>query len=407
MSLATMTASRGRWLALACALGGLLAQGPAHALPPGLDGSWFDPAHPGHGLTVERIDAGRALVFWHAFDTHGRPLTLYIEARVEGDTLRGEALAPQGMRFGVFDPQTLQLPEWGEVNLQFSDCRTALLRWRGLDSEYGEGQATLQRLLPLSDSACSLAAPAGLPGMDGYRVSGYLNGDFTVEGQGGPKRSLWVSGHVDPEGVLRATVEPFPGAHLSDTPVLIGEPLPSASGRAELQVRYLRNRLGDLLDQAFGDPVSTVEGGAFPLQLKTRSEPRGAAAYDYTGRVHGVDEIDIRVEPWSRERVRFGIYGDPANGELQIRSDGTLCLRILGDPPSTTCRFSGRMLSQGEASFRFELQETGRGQPPFIGTGVGHDSAEGGWPMTSVKMIGDNGVEGFYYESNRFVPTGG
>lgn len=392
-------------LGLACTLGGLLAAQSAQALPPGLDGSWFDPAHSGHGITVERIDAGRALLFWHAFDPHGRPLTLYIEAEVEGDTLRGQALAPQGMRFGVFDPQTLELPEWGELSLQFSDCQNAVLRWRSVLPGYGEGEATLQRLLPLSDSACSLGAPSGLAGMDGYEVSGYLSGEFTVSEYDGLKRSLRVSGHVDPQGMLRATVEPFPAAQLSQTPVLIGDPLPSASGRAEFRLRHLRNRLGDLLDQVYGQETGVEEGGEFPLQLRTRSAPLGAAAYDLAGRVDGVDEIDLRVLPRFRQRPSPGIYGDLPNGELRIASDRTLCLRIAGDPPSLPCRFSGRILGESDASFSFELRESGSQQPPFIGSGVARYSVDGGWRLSSVSLIGDNGRQGFYYESSRFIPS--
>lgn len=390
---------------LACALAGLFAQGAAQALPPGLDGSWFDPMHSGHGLTVERIDAGRALLFWHAFDPHGQPLTLYIEARVEGDTLRGEALTPQGMRFGVFDPQTLELPEWGEVSLQFSDCGNAVLRWRSPLPGYGEGEARLQRLLPLSDPGCSLSAPAGLVGMDGFEVSGSLRGDFTFSERDGAHWALGVTGHVDQAGVLRATVEPYPAARLSETPVLIGEPLPSASGRAALRVRYLRDRLGDLLDRVYGEETGTAEGGELALQLRTRAEPRGAAAFDLTGRAAGLDEIDIRVSPSPRQRPRPGIYGDLPNGELRIARDGTLCLRIAGDPPTGPCRFYGRILAESEASFRFELQESGSDQPPFTGSGVAQDSDRGGWQANSVRLIGDNGRLGIYYETNLFVPT--
>lgn len=404
MSAFRMPTSRGVLLALTLGVCGLLTSGPGRALPLGIDGSWFDPDHSGHGVTVERIDAARALLFWHVFDPNGQPLTLYIDALVEGDTLRGQAWAPQGMRFGVFNPQTLQLPEWGEVSLQFSDCGNAVLRWRALLPEYGEGEAALQRLLPLGDPGCHLAAPAGLAGMEGHEVTGSVRGDFTLREQDGVRWSLAVAGHVDAEGVLRATVEPFPAAQLSETPVLIGQPLPSTAGRAELRVRYLRNRLADLLDQVYGQETGSAEGGEFPLQLRTRSQPRDAAAYDYTGRVAGIDGIDLRVLPWSRQRPRSGLYGDLPNGELRIASDGTLCLRITGDPPAGPCRFSGRILGETAASFRFQLQESDSDEPPYLGSGVAAYTDQGG-RQTSVTLIGDNGRQGFYYESRRFIPV--
>ncbi len=79
------------------ALAAWLAGSAQAGLPLGFEGSWHNPPQSGHGLTIERIDAERALMCWHVSDPEGRPLTLYIEAALEGDRLVGTALAPRGI----------------------------------------------------------------------------------------------------------------------------------------------------------------------------------------------------------------------------------------------------------------------------------------------------------------------
>lgn len=88
-----MTKPLCRFAALVAWLAGSAQAG----LPLGFEGSWYNPPQSRNGLTIEQIDAERALMYWHVFDPEGRPLTLYFEAALEGDRLVGTALAPRGM----------------------------------------------------------------------------------------------------------------------------------------------------------------------------------------------------------------------------------------------------------------------------------------------------------------------
>ena len=92
-----MSAAR-KLLLLTLMMAPLLVHGE---LPPGISGAWYDPAAPGHGVSVEILEGQRALVFWSVFDPLGAPLTLYTEAGIEGGSIIGTAYAPPGMRFGI------------------------------------------------------------------------------------------------------------------------------------------------------------------------------------------------------------------------------------------------------------------------------------------------------------------
>jgi len=135
----------------------LFAASAHAALPPGITGAWYNPEQSGHGLSVEIIAPDHALVIWHAFDTRGRPLTLYMDGPITGRRIDATVYAPQGMRFGDFDRAELQMPVWGEIEIEFSDCEAGELRWRALDSAFGSGSTRLQRLTSVSGLECEFS----------------------------------------------------------------------------------------------------------------------------------------------------------------------------------------------------------------------------------------------------------
>ena len=135
----------------------------AHALSPGLSGAWFDPAHPGHGFSIEILSPADALVFWYAYDHDGHPMNLYLQATIDGNRLHGEAFRPHGMRFGAFDPADLQAPAWGGIEIDFADCDTATLTYTALDPSFGSGEIALRRLTRIAGSSCLFEAAEALP----------------------------------------------------------------------------------------------------------------------------------------------------------------------------------------------------------------------------------------------------
>jgi hypothetical protein len=115
---------------------------------PELDGTWYDPAHPGQGVTIEVMPEARQVVVgwftWSANDagTH--------------DWLTGlGALSPQGAqlalsrtsggRFAASDAVTSA--EVGHATLRFFDCSTASLEFSRTDN-HRSGVLRLQRLAP-------------------------------------------------------------------------------------------------------------------------------------------------------------------------------------------------------------------------------------------------------------------
>jgi hypothetical protein len=141
-----------RSLALSISL--LLAFAAQAGLPPGITGAWYNPQQSGHGLSVEIIAPDHALVVWHTFNTAGQPMTLYMDGPISGRRIDATVYAPRGMRFGAFNPAEVQLPVWGEIELEFSSCEGAELRWRALDPAFGSGSTALRRLTSINGLEC-------------------------------------------------------------------------------------------------------------------------------------------------------------------------------------------------------------------------------------------------------------
>ena len=137
------------------------------ALPAGLSGSWYNPAQSGTGFSIQMLSETNALVFWYATDPDGNPFNLYMEARVENESLVGRALAPRGLRFGEWDRADLQAPHWGEVRIDFADCDSALLSWTPngpAGAAFSPGSAPLQRLTRIEGNRCEFPIIANASG---------------------------------------------------------------------------------------------------------------------------------------------------------------------------------------------------------------------------------------------------
>lgn len=122
-------------------------------------GSWYrggDAA--GEGLQFVVDNQGRGTLVWYTYDTDGHPAWLLgpTSAPVEPRVWRFAALRPRGTRFGEgFDPAEVQTPDWGEVELRFTACDAATLRWTPSEQGWSAGQANLVRLTrPAGGAAC-------------------------------------------------------------------------------------------------------------------------------------------------------------------------------------------------------------------------------------------------------------
>lgn len=398
-----------------CAIGALamlLGASVDAALPPTLDGSWYSPLQSGHGLTIERIDADSALLLWHVFDPAGKPLTLYIEADVTGNTMSGEAYAPQGMRFGSFAAGDLRMPRWGRVTLTFTDCRNARLDYDADDSAYGRGGMAITRLLPVSDSACDLGRPSDLSGLVGSKVDGMM--DERSPSPSELHRPL--TGFVDLDGKVRVVQVNPGGSPLTGGPapylrdefaVVLGTPA-SSSGDPRQNFRVLANDWYCIHQQRRCPPLD-AEGDAFTVDFTLRTDRFASTAVGVVAEANvlGIerpllfritDDRNDAPRSFRGQQVTFrqsdGSQSPPAQWRtLTLTSDsaGNLCLAEQNAP----CLFKGRITREQGELFEFTLQPVDRAGPPYVGQArYALEFQEIFWGLYDLVLIGSNGRSG-------------
>ncbi len=131
---------------------------------PGISGTWYDAANPGHGLSVEVIPTAggpdRLNVVWNTHDNGGRQFWLVGVGAITGSS----ATIP--LRFtsgGTFPPTgnsagTQSFP-FGDVVLNFSGCNNATLDYSTTVLNLpSSGRVNLNRLTSISGQTCSLLA---------------------------------------------------------------------------------------------------------------------------------------------------------------------------------------------------------------------------------------------------------
>ncbi|MCK7595592.1 S8 family serine peptidase [Pseudomarimonas salicorniae] len=125
-------------------------------------GAWFDPARSGEGWIIEALDAGAVALTWFTFDPSGAPAWLYGVGTLEGDALRIDDMRRvEGGGFGGdFDPAAVRDTAWGTLQIDFSGCDGASLRYAALDAAWGEGGYTLSRLTRPFGLDCAATAKA-------------------------------------------------------------------------------------------------------------------------------------------------------------------------------------------------------------------------------------------------------
>lgn len=122
----------------------------------GSSGNWFNPAQDGHGLQIEVVDGGRALVTWYTFDSAGRPLWLFGNGETHGGRIEAELYEVTGGRPPAqWEQGQVTSTEWGSVRIEFDNCNAGTLTWSSLDPAFGEGQMPLARLSAIEGTRCN------------------------------------------------------------------------------------------------------------------------------------------------------------------------------------------------------------------------------------------------------------
>jgi hypothetical protein len=372
-------------------------------LPTGISGPWYNPAQSGHGLSIEILAQNSALVFWYVYDPQGNPVHLYIEGRIVGRRIEGTAYAPRGMRFGEFNPADRELPRWGSVNIDFSDCTHATLQWNALSSAYGSGQMPIRQLTGLADLPCELPALNRLP-------TGLYEGVLEVSDPA-VQTSAW--GFVDRESKLWAiqrwhwTQPAFPndpGIHqglygLNRGQYVFTAKLDNSGGAEPLSatMRILSNGWqppAGIVDQASGQwntsaGTTTAEFTARPQSYNSITRHRWRQ-----GAATGFELIAPVSIAQLRQVYRLDYYeGElvpPRRGEIQVDEFGGVCVRVYAD----TCDLIGKLETpDGDLGLiHFELRSTiDRELPAYRGRGWLIQQTGGPRVLT---LTGDNGSFG-------------
>ncbi|MCK7592894.1 hypothetical protein [Pseudomarimonas salicorniae] len=388
------------WLFLPLAL---CAAGAQAALPEGIAGPWYNPAQSGHGLTLSLADRGsRGVVLWHVYDPDGAPLTLYVDAVVEGRDLVGPAYAPRGMRFGEFDPDDIELPEWGTVRIRFDDCDHATLSWDAIDPDYADGEMPIDRLARIDTLDCVLPPPNTIP-------SGLYLGSIDPGHSGVPTAALGI---VDLEGRLWGYSGELEGQgiRLSDVPgptfvsavqpkAYISNPVaPAAGGSISVRLQLLEPNWSSFRggrSETIGSWAVTASGSQarFPAPALT---PLGELVWRTAP-----ESVAKLVQPVNATLLA-GTYAYRLRGQLvefartlRIDPDGAACLGSGSD-----CEYRGHVSAlEGDAGLLdFRLQQVGDPRlPTYAGRGWIDDSNSG----RRLVLVGENGSNGLALVATR------
>lgn len=154
------TTARCFCLALLCL--GLSGGVNAQDANPGWSGTFYNRAQSGHGFVFEVLENGSLLVYWYSYRGDGTSTFFLGVLAPDGEgRFTGLIQQTEGMVFGDFDPDTNELIDWGDLTIEFSDCRTALATWNPTLDGFTAGSTPLERLTTLPGVNCRDSAAVG------------------------------------------------------------------------------------------------------------------------------------------------------------------------------------------------------------------------------------------------------
>ncbi|MGV6852954.1 MAG: hypothetical protein ACWA5R_12375 [bacterium] len=122
-------------------------------IPEALTGLWNNPLQPGHGISLYSTDNDQIIIYWMTYDRQGNQIWLFGATDNNSTQLDFDMFVTQGMLFGDFDPDTIDLEPWGTIHIDFSDCTHAEMNWSA-DQPFGSGSMDLELALPSANYQC-------------------------------------------------------------------------------------------------------------------------------------------------------------------------------------------------------------------------------------------------------------
>ena len=373
----------------------------AHAqLPPGISGSWYNPAQSGHGLSLEVLDESHVLGFWYVYDPAGNPIHLYLDGVIDGTTIESDAYLSRGMRFGSFDRSDHRFRSWGSVTIDFSSCDAGTLRWSAsgeAGAGYGSGEMPLARLSRIADLPCVFpgedeveALPAGLYAGRWERGAGPQDLQVAVDRQGRLWAAAeWAAGPVFVSAVLA------PPSFIGASAVRSGDEV-----QAEVMVRHATALWQpNALQLQIPVPVtfSFDAAGNLSAAVRTPAAPSLVEEFSFSGTWRVLDPLfrnGYGIGDLAGRKFGTSLAGQffPSPVLLRFLDDGGICL----DFGTFVCHFAGSVgeFDAGMTMFEFELTDPRLPDAPYRGKGwVREDTGQ-------VVLVGASGSRGLGLVAN-------
>jgi len=108
-------------------LGGSSVQKDLPGIGPEYSGSWYNPDQSGHGFSMEfdLLPNGSGLtqgvIYWYTYDNQGNPIFLAGTGIANAYELEIQFESPVGMKYGVFDPDSVVREDGGTARFDFTD----------------------------------------------------------------------------------------------------------------------------------------------------------------------------------------------------------------------------------------------------------------------------------------------
>jgi len=123
----------------------------------GISGLYYDAAHDGHYVSVQRVSGDRAVVIWNTFDQKGTPAWLFGVGTQSGSMIHvGKVYETLGGNLHLGGSVTGATPSlWGSFDFNTAGCYAANLNYQSPQPLFGSGQVALQRLAFVNGLDCS------------------------------------------------------------------------------------------------------------------------------------------------------------------------------------------------------------------------------------------------------------
>lgn len=400
MNLRSITAKTAMWIALA-----LAGTGGADAVTVTREfsASWSDPAHSGHGFSLEVMPTsqGKILIaYWFTFDADGRPIWVIGSGPVVGNQVSMHAVVTQGGRFdNTFDPANVSHSGWGTLQFTFSDCSSGSVRFVPDDPHLPSGTMPIKRLTSMNDCSGGISDDRPATSQDlsivqlerGNTTEPQIRGKFDFE-----QRAAHTDFQVEIEGAM-------PGSYQLRVGGIDRGTLQIAAGAnaAEVEFRSPAETGHPLLDfDPRGQRVDVLHDGRVVLSTTLSNSPSAGAggsatAHDLSGRYvlkvqpNGHDGPELSAELESRGvRTEFSVEGENLPvGKYSVRVGGVerATLSVVAVPGGS----HGEVEFQNPAGGEHRLLDFDpRGQTVEL---VGATTIGGVFPTAPTPASGGNG----------------